>query len=209
MTIPTVHNFPVKRPGFITSCVWQGPDDQLELKLQYKDVDNLTKNLIFATRNTGTGTKGEVCLPTALLGNDLHNLGMRVDDILTAHTRMACLISGAGIPGSDEFNTAIQSGISANLNTALGVVKVNDVAPVNDSTVAITYKCGTGPTYTVNMDYTDLNDYTFAPETQLFVVAGAIKKQFSTYVHDYPTTILSSARRDEIVAYVLALEPWI
>lgn len=209
MPIPTDHGFPVKRPSFIQSCTWVGPDQQLVLKLTYFDAGGVLRQFTMSTRNIGDGTPGEVVLPTGLLGNDLHNLGPRYEDILTAHTRMACLVSRSGIPGSTEFMNALQEGVSANLNTALGVVKVTDVQAVDDSTIAITYKCGTGPTLTVNIDYTNLNNYVFVPDTQLFVIAGAIKKQFSTYVHDYPTTILSQTRRDDIVAYVMSLQIWI
>jgi hypothetical protein len=49
----------------------------------------------------------------------------------------------------------------------------------------------------------------FVPDTQLLVVPGAIEKQFPTYVHDYPNTILSEQQRADIVAYVLAIAPWI
>lgn len=206
MTIPVVHNFPVKRPGFIVSCDWLNSDPQLALKITYYDDTGTLRQMQFATRHIADGTKGEICLPSS---SDLIDLGPRVDDTLTAHTRMACLISRSGIPGSDEFQTAILQGVSANLNTALGVVKVTAVAAVDDQTVAITYRQGTGPTRTVNMDYTDLNDYSFAPETQLFIIPGSVKKQFSTYVHDYPGTVLTQAQKDNVVAYVLGLQPWI
>jgi hypothetical protein len=204
--IPAIHDFPVRRPGFIQSCEWIGPDNQLALKVTYYDAAGSLRATQFATRNIGDGYKGEVCIPTS---NVLTDLGTRYEDILTAHTRMACLIARSGVPGSDEFTTALQQGISANLNTALGIVKVTATAPVDDSTVAITYRQGTGPTLTVNMDYSDLNNYQFVPETQLFIIPGSIKKQFGTYVHDFPGTLLSQERRDEIVAYVLTLAPWI
>lgn len=209
MPAPSIHEFPVKRPGFIVSCEWMGADDELALRITHPDETGVPRVIDFQTRNAGANVKGEVCLPTSLLGNDLHNLGARVDDILTAHTRMACLIARSGIPGSEEFHTALVQGLSSNLNTAMGVVKVVDVNAVDGDTVAITYKCGNGPEYVADMDYQTLNSYAFIPQTQLFVVPGAIKKQFATYVHDYPNHILTQQQRDDIAAYVLALQPWV
>jgi hypothetical protein len=88
-------------------------------------------------------------------------------------------------------------------------VKVTAVEPVDDQTVNITYRQGTGTARTVAVDYLNLLNYNFVPETQLFCTSGAIKKNFATYVHDYPSTILSQERRDEIQAFVLARQPWI
>ena len=209
MPLPVVHAFPVRRPNYIKTAEWVGPDQQLQFKITFDDENGVQHAINFNTRNLPDGVKGEVCLPTGLLGNDLRNLGSRYEDVLIAHTRMSCLVARSGIPGSDEFMDALLNGPTANIQTALGVVKVTAVEPVDDQTVKITFKCGTGPELPVNMDYADLNNYVFAPVTQLFVVAGAIKKQFNNYVHDYPNTILSQDRRDEIAAYVLTLEPWI
>lgn len=206
MTTPTIHNFPVRRPGYIQLCEWVGPDSQLSLRVTYFNELGSLREIQFATRHLDDATKGEICLPSS---TDLHDLGTRYEDILTAHTRMACLIARSGIPGSDEFKNALLAGVSANLNTALGVVKVVDVLAIDDSTVGIVYKCGNGPTMTVNMDYRDLNDYAFVPDTQLFVIPGSVKKQFSTYVHDYPGQLLSEVQRDNVVAYVMTLQPWI
>lgn len=209
MSIPTVHPFPVRRPGFIQTAEWVGPDAQLGFKVTYFDETGTLRSTTFATRNAGDSTKGEICLPSGLLANDLHELGVRYEDILRAHTRMACLVAGTAVPGSDEFSAAILNGQTQNLQTALGAVKVNAVTPIDDQTVRLTFKCGTGPNLDVEMNYSDLNSYAFVPDTQLFVIPGSVKKQFSTYVHDYPTTILSAQRRQEIVDYVLSLAPWV
>jgi len=210
MTLPVIHDFPVRRPGFIQSAEWVGGDDNLRLRLTYTDQSGSQKTVEFLTYSAAQPTrKGEVCLPTSRLNNDLTNLGVRYEDILTAHTRMSCLVARSGIPGSDEFMDALLNGPTANIQTALGTVKVIDVTPVDDQTCTMTYKCGTGPSLTITQEYQNLNNYVFTPDTQLFVVPGAIRKQFPTYVHDYPTTILSDDRRDEIAAYVVTLEPWI
>jgi hypothetical protein len=206
MAIPVIHDFPVKRPGFIKTAEWVGGDESLKFRIAYDDTSGTTRFIEFNTRSAVTGDQGEICLPTS---NDLHDLGVRYEDILTAHTRMACLVSRSGIPGSDEFLDALLNGESSNLQTALGVVKVVDVQAVDGQTIAMTYKQGTGPSLSINQEYQNLNNYVFVPDTQLFVVPGAVKKQFPTYVHDYPNVILTEARRDEIAAYVLTLEPWI
>jgi len=209
MAVPIVHSFPVRRPGFIETCEWIGPDLQLALKCTYRDATGTLKQIQFSTRNAGDSTPGEICLPAGVLGNDLHGLGPRYEDILRAHTRMACLVAGTAVPGSDEFTAAILNGQTQNLQTGLGAVKINAVTPLTDQTVMLTFKCGTGPNLDVEMDYGDLNVYQFVPETQLLVIPGSIKKAFSTYVHDYPTTILSADRKQDIVDYVLALQPWV
>jgi hypothetical protein len=204
--IPVVHAFPVRRPNFILSAEWLNQDAQLALKITFRDAGGTLKQLQFATRNLGDGTKGEICLPNS---SDLHDLGPRHEDVLMAHTRMPCMVSRSGIPGSDEFKEALLNGLSANLNTALGVVKVVTITPIDDQTVALEFQQGSGPKLTINVGYADLNNYVFEPETQLFIIAGSVKKQFPTYVHDFPTTVLTQARKDEIVAYVLAMQPWI
>jgi len=206
MTIPVIHDFPVKRPDFIQSAEWQGPDSQLVLKLTYYDASGTLRGIQFSTRHLADGAKGEICLPSS---NNLADLGPRYEDVLVAHTRMACLVARSGIPGSDEFLAALLEGPSAYLNTALGTVKVTAVTPIDDATVRLTYRQGTGPTLNVDIDYANLNDYVFVPETQLFVVAGAVKKEYSTYVHDYPSTLLTQVQRDNVTAYVMTLEPWI
>lgn len=210
MTVPNVHPFPVRRPGFIETAEWVGPDSQLALKLTYRDATGTLRQIQFATRNQADGTAGEICLPSSILGNDLHGLGPRYEDILRAHTRMACLVAGTAVPGSDEFTTAMLTGQSQNLQTGLGSTKVVTVTPQDDRTVLLGFKCGTGPTLDVVMDYTDLNVYEFVPETQLLVVPGSVKKAFASgYVHDYPTTVLTTVKKQDIIDYVSGLQPWV
>lgn len=206
MTIPVIYDFPVRRPGFIKAASWVGNDENLRLRCMYVDQGGTDRAVEFTTRSTVGNIKGEVCLPSS---NDLVNLGLRYEDILTAHTRMACLVARSGIPGSTEFNDALLNGQSSNIQTALGMVKVIGVQPIDDQTIAIQYRQGTGPILTINQEYQNLNNYVFVPDTQLFVIPGSIKKEFGTYVHDYPNVILSESRREEIAAYCLTLEPWI
>lgn len=206
MGIPVIHTFPVKRPGFIATAQWQGPDDDLALAISFPDIGGISRSLTFQTRSTPTGNPGEICLPTS---NDLNDLGPRARDVLVAHTRMACMIAGLAVPGSKEFLDAFVQSDTNNLQSALGMVKVTAVTPTTDQLIDLTYKQGTGPGFVVTVDHGELNNYIFVPETQLLVVPGAIKKQFPTYVHDYPGTILTAAQRQAIVDYVLTLEPWV
>lgn len=202
--IPIDQGKPIKRVNFLQSCNWVGPDSQLSLRMLYTELDGSTQQVSMSTRNLADGTKGEVCLPTS---SDLLDLGPRWEDVLVAHARMASLIAGA-VPGSTEFTQAFLEGPSQNLNTSIGVVKVTSVVQIDDQTVAMTFRQGTGTPRVVNVDMDDLIKYKFVPSTQLFCTAGAIKRDLG-YVHDYPNTLLTQARKDEIVAYVLARQPWI
>jgi hypothetical protein len=198
MTAAAVHAFPVRRPGFFQSAEWLGDDAHLTLKCTYFDETGVLRQIQFATRNLSDGERGSICLPASSDLNDLHPT--RAADVLAAHTRMSCLI-GEAIPGSDEFTTALLQGLSANLNTALGVVKVTAVAAVSDNSVQISYRQGTGPVFNATYDYFDLRTYVFVPDTQAMVVAGSVRKQFN-YVHEWPNTIMTQAKKDDIVAYV-------
>lgn len=206
MTSPVIHPYPVRRPGFIETASFVSDDAHLELHITYTDIGSVARSMNFETRNLGDSVPGELCLPNS---TDLTNLGARARDVLVAHTRMACMVAGLAVPGSKEFNDAFVQNDTNNLQTALGTVKVTNVAPVDDQCVMLTYKCGTGPDYNVEVDHGELNNYIFVPETQLLIIPGAVKKQFPNYVHNYPTNILTQAQKDAIVAYVLGLAPWI
>jgi hypothetical protein len=206
MTNPVIHQFPVKRPGFITNCFWNGGDTSLSLVVNYNNAEGLPGVLEFATRNLAAGDVGELCLPAS---NNVADLGERTRDILVAHTRMACLLHGRAVPGSKEFTDSFLQSAANNLQTALGVVKVTGVGLINDESVNLTYKQGSGPNYTISVDHAELNHYDFAPSTQLLVIPGSVNKQFPTYVHDSLTRILTQAQKDAVVAYVLGLALWI
>ena len=207
MTSPVVHQFPVKRPGFIETAEWINDDAHLALRITYTDVGNVARSMQFECRNLGDATPGSICLPAS---TDLNNLGPRARDTLVAHARMACMIAGLAVPGSKEFADAFTATLdSINLQTALGTVKVTNVDIVDDQTAMLTFKCGTGPNYNVEVDHGELNNYVFVPETQLFIIPGSVNKQFSSYVHNYPSAILTTSQKADIVAYVTSLEPWI
>lgn len=207
MPTPIVHDYPVKRPGFIQSASWVGDPTNLKLHVTYPDQDGVIRALDFGTRNLGAGRPGEICIPTS---TDVNDLGPRIRDILVAHTRMACMIVGQAVPGSQEFLDAFTQEGTNDLQTAIGgATKVSAVSVINDERIMLTWRKGTGPTYSAEVDHVELNLYQFAPDTQLLVIPGSVKKQFSTYVHDYPNTLLTEEKQDEIAAYVLGLTPWI
>lgn len=207
MPIPTVHTFPVKRPNFIQQANWLGPDDDLALQVVYTDITGNLQEVQFQTRSADN--PGEICLPAS---NDVATLGLRVRDILAAHLRMACLLGGVSVPGSVEFNRVLADQANpANLQTAIGDVKVTAVSLVNDQEALITFRQGNnGTSRQYLMDHGELNRYTFAPSTQLFVIPGAVKKQFPNYVHDHPNNIiLTTTQREDVRNFVLGLALWI
>lgn len=207
MPTPVIHDYPVKRPGFIQSASWVGDPTNLKLRITYPDQDGVVRALEFSTRNAGAGRVGEICIATS---TDVNDLGPRIRDILVAHTRMACMVAGQAVPGSQEFLNAFTQEGTNDLQTAIGgAVKISAVSIVNDERVMLTWRKGTGPTFAAEVDHAELNLYSFAPDTQLLIIPGSVKKQFPTYVHDYPNTLLTEERQEEIATYVMGLIPWI
>lgn len=208
MPTPTVFDYPVKRPGFITGVTWNGQpqDSVLSLNIEYVGSNGLPSQTTLWT----TGNVNQVaalCLPSGKTVNDM------TDDLLIAHVRMAGMISGT-IPGSQEYDDAITgTGLlnGRNFQTPIGDVKVTQVQSVDERVIRLTFqKTSGGLTRDVDADVNDLSKYAFAASTQLLVVAGAIKKQYPTYIHDAATNKhLTQAQMDTISAYVLALEPWV
>lgn len=206
MTVPAIHAFPVKRPGFIEQAHWLGDDDDLAFQVSYRNSDGDLQTKSFDTRNAGRA--GEICVPSS---NDVADMGPNARDILVAHVRMACMVAGIAVPGSKEFEDAILNGqlLAAGLQTAVGTVKVTSVALVDDSCMDLEFRQGTGPKRVYRVDHGELNSYQFVPSTQLGVIPGAVKKQFSTAVHNHPSVSLSEAAKDDISSYVLSLALWV
>lgn len=208
MSNPLIFNYPVKRPGFITNLTWNGQvgDEQMSLQVEYVDENGTPKATILYT-TPHTNPLATLCLPTSKTIADVS------DDCIIAHIRMAGMISGT-IPGSTEYDDALKgTGLlnGRNFQMPIGDVKVTDVQSVTDRDIQITVqKTSGGATKAVVTDVNDLSRYVFVPSTQLLCIAGAIKKQFSTYVHDHATNKhLTQAQMDAISAYVMDLEPWI
>lgn len=206
MPTPIVHPFPVKRPGFFTGVNWVGQpgNDEVQLDLSYTSALGLPAvHTLYALNNPNA----TLCLPSSKTILDVP------DDVLIAHLRMAGMIAGV-VPGSQEYADAmIESGQgnAVNFQTPIGAVKVTSIAFISDTLVDVEFQKTSGGTKkTVRTGYVDLASYSFAPSTQLSVMAGSIKKQFPTYVQD-PTQsqFLTQAQMDDIRSYVLSQEPWI
>lgn len=206
MTVPAIHPFPVKRPGFIEQAHWLGGDDDLAFQVSYRNSEGDLQTKSFDTRNAERA--GEICIPAS---NDVLDMGPNTRDILVAHVRMACMVAGIAVPGSKEFEDAILNGqlLAAGLQTAIGTVKVTNVVLVDDSCMDLEFRQGTGAKRVYRIDHGELNSYQFVPSTQLGVVPGAVKKQFPTAVHNHPTTALTQSEKDAIAAYVVGLAFWI
>lgn len=197
--------YPIKRPGFIEAANWVGSpgQDDLTLQLEYKDAQGVPSTTSLYTVNAPNAT---LCLPSSKSIADLP------EDIFTSHIRMAGMISGT-VPGSVEFDNAIKGPMldARNFQMPVGDVKVTAIAPVSPTILRFTFqKTSGGATRDIDMDVRDLASYAFAPSTQLLVVAGAIKKQYPTYIQDHANgKDLTQTQMDTIAAYVLGLDPWI
>ncbi len=205
-TPPVVLAYPIRRPGFITGVTWVGTpsDEELHLNVEYVDQSGQPAQTSLYTTPVQQAT---LCLPSAKGVLDLS------DDLFIAHARMAGMISGT-IPGSQEYADALKgTGLidGRNFQMPCGDVKVTDVQAMGGRDIRLTFqKSSGGPTRDVVADIADLATYAFAPSTQLLTVAGAIKKQYPTYVHDVATgKHLTQQQMDIIESYVLGLEPWI
>jgi hypothetical protein len=98
---------------------------------------------------------------------------------------------------------------TSNFQTAVGAVKCTDVIFINDQIVELEFQKGSGPKRKYQFDYGELQNYSFAPSTQLFIIAGAVEKQFPTYNHDFTAGVfLTESQKQDIVDYVLTLSPW-
>jgi hypothetical protein len=206
MTTPVVFLYPVKRPGFITGVTWNGQptDAQISLSIEYIDAQGLASQSVLYTTPNSIAT---LCLPSSKGIVDVD------DDTLIAHQRMAGMISGT-IPGSSEYDDAItgSSVLNArNFQTPIGDAKITDVTPLDERNIQVTWqKSSGGATKVVIADIQDLAKYAFAPSTQLRVIAGAIKKQYPTYIHDAATNKhLTQTQMDTIAAYVMGLDVWL
>lgn len=203
MPMPVQYGYPVKRPGIISDASWQGPDSNLSLQLTYtNEFGNLQAFLLLAGNASRTG---DLCLPNGKTIQDINR------DALIASIRMATFI-GSVIPGSKEWLDAMTTGQDTmNFQTALGNVKIKEIRIISDVQVELDMvKAGTStPIQTIVTDFSEIGTYSFAPDTQLRCAAGAIEKQFASYVHDYPGTVLSQSQKDDVAAYVKTLALWV
>lgn len=206
MTAPIIYEHPIRRPGFITDVVWEGEDDDLQLKLSFPDAGGTQRNLHLRANEISPGERQQICLPNS--NKDIHYLD---EDTLLAHVRMLTMVAGFPL-GSQEWSDAWDADLlgKRDLQTAIGkVLRTGDVVTIDEQFVQFTVKRkNQGATREMTISHSDIR-YTFTPQTQLLVVAGAIEAEFPNYQHDYPDSVLSSQERQDIVDYVMGLEPWI
>lgn len=197
---PVVHDHPIRRPGFIKAARWIGPDDDLSLEVDYIDIDGLTKTLALRATDNGPTEPQEICLPNS---RDVDYLER---DTLVAHFRMCTMLCGFVAGTTELLDWFAETGSDANLQTAVGDVKVSDIRPVDDQCFDADFQKGNNPPVaTHRINYLEVQRYVWAPSTQLKVIAGAVEKQFSSYIHDHPSKQLTQSQKDDIVNYVLGL----
>lgn len=204
MPTPVNYGYPVKRPGLITQARFIGADDDLSLQITFTNDQGLPQAISLPC--TANGVYGKICLPTT--ANITH-----IDrDAIIASVRMATMV-GRAIPGSAEWTAALtseQEG-SMDLQLALGNGKVKELRILSDTQLEIDVvkKGTTSPVQTIQTYFQELGSYVFTPDTQMHCVAGAIEKQYPTYVHDYPTQVLTAQQKADIEAYVVTLALWV
>lgn len=209
MPIPYLPGHPVKRPaGFLLNPQFEGNDDSLVLRVEYPD--NLGINRVINFRCTQQGSdQQEICIANTKW--DLSNISR---DTIVAHLRMASIISKT-IPGSKEWSDALVNvGLldSKYFQMAVGQVKLISWEVLDERMLRLEFQRGTTSDkvfHDVDMMEMTAETYTYAPSTQLLVIPGAIEVQFPNYHHDYPSVVLTTQQRQDIIDYVSELELWI
>lgn len=201
--MPTMidYGFPARRPNSILNLQWIGPDDDLALQGEYYDNAGQLRVIQWGTRING----GELCLPSSATVLDIHR------DTAIAHVRMALFLGNYRAWTAESQNALVNQSDAKHFQTPVGECRVvatrTGAAP---GEIEFDLRKGTsGPILTVQSSVDELTKYSLTPSSQLRVVCGAVKKQFSSYVHDYPGALLSQTQRDNIVAYIYSLDPWI
>lgn len=203
MPMAKLYDFPVRRPSFINTAQWNGPDDDLSLIVGYFDENGTQKSVSFTTTNASNGI-GQICLPGRANIVDVDR------DTIVSHIRMATFISKT-VAGSAEWKTAfVEQEGSQDFQFAIGTAAVIDIRLVDDIFFDIDIKKKSEQEVkTIRTDHAEMSNYSFTPSTQLRILGGAIKLEFGTYVHDHPSDVLSSSQRQDIVNYVMTLQPWV
>ena len=205
--IPIQLSSPVKRPpgDMIISAQWLGPDDDLSLEVSYYDEAGMTDTISFLCANSLEGYKGDVCMPSSADSTDIDR------DTVVAHLRMGSFLASAQFGTFEWDDLWLEQEGSKDLQLACGNCSVVDRRIVSDATVDIDIrlKGENNPVQSFLVGVDELTSYSFSPSTQLKTIAGAVKRQFPNYVHEYPSTILSQAQRIDISEYVELLEIWV
>ena len=203
MAVPPVKSFPVRRHECIENAYWNGNqgDSDLELVVQYRDPSNNAQTFVLQAGGDYPPSGARAfCLPAnqkdpAKIHRDVH----------VAHIRMAAYLAHA-VLGTKEFVDAIlgtSPDNAANFQTALGAdVQVTGVERLSETQYRLTLYCKNGGTTTIDVGHDEISEYSFTPSTQFKTLAGHIRKNLG-FIHDPPSTVLSQAQMDEIVACVM------
>lgn len=194
------YDHPSKRPGIIDSVAFQGEDDDLSMFVEWSEDDH-SGAITFQLQNIGEGQCGTICLPAN------SSLDEASEDSILASIRMHAFLSGC-IAGSDEFLAMFAVGGGDDIKSAVGNLRIESVVMIDGLTFHINIKRGVDA-LAILTDHRAVSHYSYAPSTQLLVVAGAVRAEFPSYVHDYPTHVLTQGERDDIEEYVLGLELWV
>jgi hypothetical protein len=204
MPAPYNHGQPVIRLGAILGAQWVGPDDDLALEVQLLDEVGTNVVVSFQTANVNEGRIGQIVMPNSA---SILNIS---DETCIAHARMAPWIEGGGVgpsPASTDWIALFQDeGSIPDFQMAIGNTRIYDARPVDDIYFEfdIRKKGTSSPTKTVLIDYETFVGYSLEPVEASRCIAGGVKWRHPTYVHEYPGTILTQARRDEIIATILS-----
>lgn len=194
------HDHPSKRPGMLTDVAWLGEDDDLSMVVDWSD-DGSSGSVVFQLQNMDEGQVGTICLPAS------SDLDCACEDSILASIRMRAFLASA-IAGSGEFLDLFAVIGGADIRAAVGNFRIDSVEMVDSSTFNINLKRG-ADSLTILTDHRAVSNYSYAPSTQLLVIAGSVRSEFPSYIHDYPTHVLTQGQRDDIEAYVLGLELWV
>jgi hypothetical protein len=194
------YDHPSKRPGIIDTVTFHGDDDDLSMVVEWSEGHD-SGAVTFQLQNLDEGQCGTICLPANSSLDDASK------DSIEASIRMHAFLSGS-IAGSDEFLAMFAVGGGNDIKSAVGNLRIDSVVMVDGLTFNINIKRGVD-TLAILTDHRAVSHYSYAPSTQLLVIAGAVRAEFPSYVHDYPTHVLTQGERGDIEAYVLGLELWV
>ena len=206
MPVPVQLAKPVKRtPGdVIISAQWIGEDDDLELEITYNNCAGVHETMSFVTANTTESRIGEVCVPAT------YGIQEQYDQDAIANIALGSFISGAVPPSFEWEQMFVEQTGSKDFQMATGTVAIDAYRLQSESVIEIDLKIkGSQEIKTIYPSIDELVIYQFSPSTHLKCVAGAIKKEFPTYSHEYPNDIMSGSKRQDVIDYVQSLSCWL
>lgn len=178
-------DIPTKRFFVIKRATWVGPDDDLELSLIYEE-NGAERAISF---KAGT----EVCADSTVTLDDIS------EDVLFAHLIMASVLSTC-VPSSTEWSDSLTD---RKVHLTIGDTTVKSLVTTIEQCIQFNLEHdATADTRTIEMNVSDMLEYKQSVRFQLNTVPGALKSQYSIYVHDYPSSPLTSTQKDNMVTYL-------